>query len=130
MRLTPSASRWCHLTWSTARHSKFFNIAALARFCERALIEECERIGWRAEAAILPDRIHVLVQIPGRVHRNEVIRTVRTAVTAAIKRTGVTRTPPQVWEGSCWCSVVTNGAAVEGIRRRLRSLTGGSLQGL
>ena len=130
MRLTPSQPRWCHLTWSTAQHSKFFNIAALARFCERALVEECERIGWRAEAAILPDRIHVLVHVRGRIHRTEVIRTIRAAIAAALKRSGMADTAPRVWEAGCWLSVVTNGAAVEGIRRRLRSLNGGSPEGL
>ena len=122
MRLTPPATRWCHLTWSTSRHHKFFNIAALARFCERALVEECTRIGWSIEAAVLPDRIHVLVETPATVGRDDVIRIVRKHAATVVRRAGGPMRTRQVWEEKCWCSVLTSPAAVEVLRRRVRAM--------
>jgi REP element-mobilizing transposase RayT len=122
VRLTPPATRWCHVTWSTAGHHKFLNIAALARFCERALSDECTRHGWRGEAAVLPDRIHVLVEVPATVTREALIHIVRRAATSLVRETGAVAPAQRVWEENCWCSVVTNGTAVEAIRRRLRAI--------
>src|SRR5213592_4231926 len=93
MRVTPPARRWCHLTWSTARRHKFFNIAALARFCERALVEECRHLGWPVEAAVLPDRIHVLVETPATVGREEIMRRLRALASSVARQSGAaTRT--------------------------------------
>jgi REP element-mobilizing transposase RayT len=123
MRLTPPATRWCHLTWSTGKHHKFFNIAALARFCERALLEECGHIGWSAEAAILPGRIHVLIETPAELERDKVIRLVRDAAALVVKRAGGTRRTQRVWENGCWCSILTNRVAVEVLRARIRAMS-------
>jgi hypothetical protein len=121
MQFTPPATRWCHVTCRTVKHHKFFNIAALTRFCERALVEEFERRGWPCEVALLPDRFHLLVEVPADVSREQLIRTVNMSAAAA-SRTAAAGRATRVWEDHCWCSVVTNGAAIEAIRRRLRAL--------
>jgi REP element-mobilizing transposase RayT len=122
VRHSTTPARWCHLTWSTARRHKFFNIAALARFCERTLVGVCERNGWRGEAAVAPDRIHVLVEAPGSVTRDHLVLAFRSAATSLARDVGIATRTQEVWEESCWCSVVTNGPAVEAVRRRLRSI--------
>ena len=124
MRKTPPppTTRWCHVTWSTAGQHKFFKIPALARFCERMLLEECDRAGWSGEALIRPDRIHLLLEVPSNIHRDQIIRTVRSLADRVAHRAGVTRTGQRVWERNCWCSVLS-GPAVEAVRQWLRRVS-------
>jgi REP element-mobilizing transposase RayT len=86
------------------------------------LMEECERVGWRGEALVRPDRVHLLLEIPSNVHRDQVVRTVRDLAATVARRAGVTRTGQRVWEESCWCSVL-NGPAVEAVRQWLRRVS-------
>ncbi len=71
---------------------------------------------------MLPDRVRVLVEVPPGVQREELIRTIRTAATTLARRSGVAKNVQRVWEESCWCSVVTNGVAVEAVRQRIRAI--------
>ncbi len=84
--------------------------------------EECRRLGWPGEVALLPDRIHVLVEVPGHVSREELIRNLRRVSTEVVQGLAGNAMPRQVWEDSCWCSVITNGPAVDAVRRRIRSI--------
>ena len=71
---------------------------------------------------MLPDRVRVLVEVPLAVSREDLIRTIRTATTTLARRAGVATKVRRVWEESCWCSVLTNGVAVEAVRRRIRAI--------
>ena len=122
MRLPSPATKWCHITWSTAGRRKFLNIAALARFCERSLCEALAEAGWSGEAAVLPNRVQVLVQVPAAMERSEVIARVRTVATAVVRKAGATPGTRRVWEEACWCSTLSYGIAVEAVRRHLRAI--------
>jgi len=125
MRLKPAATKWCHVTWSTARHRKCFNIAAQARFCEQVIEQECARHGWNCLAALQPNRIHMLVEVPAVAPRESVVSRLRDIVTYTTRGSG-TATGGQVWENGGWCSVLTSSAAVEAVRRHVRRQAAGA----
>ncbi|MSR05620.1 MAG: hypothetical protein EXR93_00905 [Gemmatimonadetes bacterium] len=126
MQPRPAATKWCHVTWSTARHRKCFNIAAQARFCEQAIEDECARAGWAGVVALLPDRVHVLVEVPTTLTRASVVRRLRDTATLVVRRAGLAPGVGQVWEDGGWCSVLTSGLAVEAVRRHVRQRAAGA----
>ncbi len=126
MPFRPSATKWCHVTWSTARHRKCFNIAAHARFCEQTIEAECARHGWSGVVALLPDRIHLLVEVPAGAARRAVVARLRAIATDVIRRAGVVPAAGSLWEDGGWCSVLTNGPAIEAVRRQVRERAAGA----
>ena len=123
MQVPSAATKWCHVTWSTAQHRKSFNIAAQSRFCERALRDECTRHGWSAEVALLADRIHILVEVPAVAPRDAVVSRLRDLATQVVRRAGAASKVAQVWEGAGWCSVLTNAVAVGAVRKHIRAVS-------
>src|SRR5439155_19980892 len=99
-------AKWCPFWWCTAGGRRFLTIAALARFCERSLCEALAEAGWRGEAAVLPNRVQVLVRVPAAMERSAVIARVRTVATAVVRKAGATPGTRRVWEEACWCSTL------------------------
>jgi REP element-mobilizing transposase RayT len=121
MQFRPQPTKWCHVTWTTARHRKCFKIAAQARFCEQALERECRRHGWTGIAALLPDRVHVLVEVPDTAPRVTVVARLRDLATQVVRDAGLAAWRERVWEPGGWCSVLTSASAVDAVKRYLRA---------
>ncbi len=115
--MTPSGRRW-------------FKIAEAAAFCERAVRAACAAAGCRADTIlVLPDRVHVLAQVPASVSRRELALGLQSDVAGALLATRQVPRDAQVWRGEGWCAAITSPAALAIVRRRLalvgQQVTGG-----
>lgn len=75
--------------------------------------------------ALLPDRIHVLVEVPAVAPRASVVARLRNLATQVVRQAGMASRVGQVWEDGGWCSVLTSGPAIEAVRRHLRERAAG-----
>ncbi len=114
-------TKWCHLTWATFRGRQRFKIAATAQFCERAIQDQCNRSGFDVDiVAVLPDRIHVLVQVPHFYRRDEILRRIKGAALRALRTHSVIRRwEIRIWEWGGWCAVLASSKAVWVVRKQL-----------
>ena len=69
---------------------------------------------------MLPERVHVLVQVPPAASRNEVIKRITGALNKVTKQNRGLARADRVWEQGMWCSVLTSGPAVEAVRRYIQ----------
>lgn len=76
--------------------------------------------------ALLPDRIHVLVEVPAAAPRASVVARLRDVATQVVRQAGMSSRVGQVWEDGGWCSVLTSGTAVEAVRRHVRERAAGA----
>lgn len=121
MQLRAATTKWCHVTLATYRNRRLFKIAAAARFCERQIRVACVARGWTAEAIrVTPDGVQLLVEVPAGLGRNVLAAHLKADLTAALRRgrlvPGWTR---RAFGDGHWCSVVTNAAGLQALRRHL-----------
>lgn len=88
-------------------------------------MHECTRHGWAGEVAVLPDRIHILVEVPVTAAREAVLARLRELATQVARRAGAGPRVGHVWEGNGWCSVLTNAPAIDAVRRHIRDRAAG-----
>lgn len=118
-----SPPRWCHLVWTTAGRRPLFKIAAVAGFCERTVRAACDTLGWTADTVtVLPHQVHALTAVPPSAPRGDVSRTLRRAVTQALRESSLPFPAHQhLWEDPAWCAVLASPAAVTLVRQQLRA---------
>ena len=121
MPIHAPTTKWCHLTWATFRGRQLFKVAATARFCERAILEHCARSGYRVDiVAVLPDRIHVLVEVPVYFRKKVGLKDIKAAAIAALRSYAVIhRWEIRIWQWGGWCAVLSGSKAVWIIRKHI-----------
>ena len=120
-----SGTKWCHVTLSTFKRRKLFNIAETARFCEHLLRRTCKDEGWRVAAiAVRPDAVHTLLEVPQALPRDRIVRRLRTAAARAVHGGSVCPGGRRVFETGHWFAVLPGGARVATVRRHLLAQSG------
>lgn len=117
---TPT-TKWCHLTWATFRGRQLFKVAATAQFCERAILEQCVRSGYTVDiVAVLPDRVHVLVEVPVYSRRKIVLKGIKAAALSALRSYAVIRRwEMRIWQWGGWCAFLSSSQSVWVIRKHI-----------
>jgi REP element-mobilizing transposase RayT len=125
MSHTPPGTKWCHVTLSTFKRRKLFNIAETARFCEHLLRRTCKEQGWHVAAiAVRPDAVHTLLEVPRALPRDRIVRRLRTAAARAVHGGSVCPGGRRVFETGHWFAVLPGGARVATVRRHLLAQAG------
>ena len=120
MPFSPETTKWCHITLATHRNRRLFKIAAAARFCERQVRTACAARGWTIEAIrVRADGIQLLVQVPADLGRGVLADQLKTDVTVALRQGRVIPRARKAFGSGHWCSVVTNAAGLQALRRHL-----------
>lgn len=115
-----SSTKWCHVSLSTYKRRKVFNIAETARFCEHLLRRACREEGWHLAAiAVRPDAVQTLLRVPSGLARDRIVRRLRAAAAHAVHRGAVCPGGRRIFETGHWFAVVREGARVAAIRRHL-----------
>jgi len=121
----PPGTKWCHVSLSTYKRRKLFNIAETARFCEHLLRRTCKEEGWQVAAiSVRPDAVHTLLQVPAGLTRDRIVRRLRAAAARAVHSGSVCPGGRRVFETGHWFAVLREGARVAAIRRHLLSQAG------
>lgn len=116
----PPGTTWCHVSLSTYKRRKVFNIAETARFCEHLVRRACKEEGWQVAAiAVRPDAVHTLLGVPTGLSRDRIVRKLRAAAAHAVNRGAVCPGIRRVFESGHWFAVLREGARVAAIRRHL-----------
>jgi REP element-mobilizing transposase RayT len=125
MQRGTEGTKYCHLIWATRNGRSCFKIAEAARFCERAVHHACASMGWKADLiAVLPDRVHILVAVPGGEERASLSPRLQQVVTHLLQDGRVLdQDAGPVWASEGWCSVLSNAVSVSVVRRVLREKT-------
>jgi REP element-mobilizing transposase RayT len=125
MRHAPPGTKWCHVSLSTYKRRKLFNIAETARFCEHLLRRTCKEEGWQVAAiSVRPDAVHTLLEVPSDLSRDRIVRRLRAAAARAVHGGSVCPGGRRVFETGHWFAVLREGARVAAIRRHLLSQAG------
>lgn len=123
MRITMPRTKWCHVTLSALNGRRLFKIARTARFCERVIRVACRSRGWAVDTvSVRPERVQVLIRVPRKIRRRDVVQVVRDATVAALRRRSEIPGMGRIFRKRWWCGVLTRPAAVSSLRRRLRSV--------
>jgi REP element-mobilizing transposase RayT len=123
-------TKWCHVSLSTYKRRKVFNIAETARFCEHLLRRTCKEEGWQVAAiSVRPDAVHTLLEVPSALPRDHIVRRLRTAAAVhdSVYGCGEQEKCPggrRVFETGHWFAVLRGGARVAAIRRHLLNQAG------
>jgi hypothetical protein len=125
MPIVQPATKWCHVTLATHRNQRLFKIAAAARFCERQILAVCANRGWIADALLVrPEGIQLLVEVPMDLGRNVLAEQLKADLGDALRKG---RVLPgwgrKAFGEGHWCSVVTNAAGLQALRRHLSRQT-------
>jgi hypothetical protein len=123
MPFRAEATKWCHVTLATHRNRRLFKIAAAARFCERQVLATCVARGWAAEAVrVKADGVQLLVAVPAGLGRNVLANQLKADLSAALRKGKmVPAWTRKAFGDGHWCSVVTNQAGLQALRRHLNS---------
>ena len=125
------AHKWCHVVCTMARQREVLKIPATARFCERSILSR--RIFSHsivAAVSLTPSQIRLLLRLPVRATRKEILHAVRRATAQVLRNAGVIgRWEPVLWGDAAWCFVLRSATAVAAVRRHMyaRDATIGSL---
>jgi hypothetical protein len=115
------AYKWCHVVCTIARQRELLKIPATARFCERSILSR--RIlshSIVAAASLTPSQIRLLLRLPVRATRKEILRAVRRATAQVMRSAGVVgRWEPVLWGDAAWCFVLRSATAVAAVRRHM-----------
>jgi REP element-mobilizing transposase RayT len=118
----PSPSyKWCHVVCTLARQRQVLKIPATARFCERSMLS-CRLLPHTivAAASLSSSQIRLLLRLPARASRKEILRSVRRATARVLRNAGVIRLwEPVLWGSASWCFVLRSVAAVAAVRRHM-----------
>ena len=118
-------TKWCHVSLSTYKRRKLFNIAETARFCEHLLRRTCKEEGWQVAAiSVRPNVVHTLLEVPAGLPRDRIVRRLRAAAARAVHGGAVCPGGRRVFETGHWFAVLRGGARVAAIRRHLLSQAG------
>ena len=123
--------KWCHVVCTMARQREVLKIPATARFCERSILS-CRILSHSivAAASLTPAQVRLLLRLPVRATRSEILRAVRRATARVLRNAGVLgRWEPVLWGDAAWCFVLRSAAAVAAVRRHMyaRDATIGTL---
>lgn len=124
------AYKWCHVVCTLARQREVLKIPATARFCERSILS-CRLLPRTivAAASLSSSQVRLLLRLPARVTRKEIVRGVRRATARVLRNAGVIgRWEPVLWGSASWCFVLRSLAAVAAVRHHmyLRNATMGT----
>ena len=128
---TPVTQKWCHVICTLYNRRELLKIPATARFCERSIMASRRLPNWTvAAASVRPTQVRVLVRLPLRATRKQVMQSVRRATAQAMREAGiVSRWQRVVWGERAWCFVLRSPTSVTAVRRHMsaRNATIGAL---
>jgi len=117
----PANQKWCHVVCTMYSRRELFKISATARFCEREIGSAKALSDWTiAAVSVTPTRVRVLVRIPSRVTRKQVLRAIKKVSAAAMRRAGAApRWYEPAWGERLWCSVIRSAQALAAVHRSI-----------